>query len=169
MQSNIPSVRTRAPDGTDAPNSTEARGSRFSLVELVVVVTLVGFMASFAIPRFTRLENQARTADVVALSVRVRDAAQAAHAQYAASGAAASTANWQGKTVTLRNGYPDLSASGMRLGVASSPDFVTSSTPTSMTYSKAGAPVPDECAVTYVIPSSRQDAAAITSVKTAGC
>jgi len=44
----------------------------FSLVELVVVITLVSILAAFAIPRFTRLQNDVRSSEVVALSVNPR-------------------------------------------------------------------------------------------------
>jgi prepilin-type N-terminal cleavage/methylation domain-containing protein len=40
-----------------------------SLVELVVVITMLGVASSFAIPRFTRLENNVRASEVTALSV----------------------------------------------------------------------------------------------------
>ena len=44
-------------------------------VELVVIVTMLGIIASFAIPRFTRLNNDVRASEVVALSVNLRSAA----------------------------------------------------------------------------------------------
>src|SRR5258708_39480404 len=61
---------------------SRSRSEGFSLVELVVVITLLGILCSFAIPRFTRLENDARASEVVALSLNLRSASAAAHAQY---------------------------------------------------------------------------------------
>lgn len=40
---------------------------RFSLVDVVVIASLIGIIASFSVPRFTRLANRARAAQVIAL------------------------------------------------------------------------------------------------------
>src|ERR1700722_9615329 len=129
-------------------------GSRgVSLVELVVVITLVGILIAFAIPRFTRLENDVRSTEVVALSVKLRGAAAEAHAQYLRSGSTLAAARVQGRVVRLKNGYPDAGVEGIRVVIADVSDFIVSSTPTSVTYSKRGAPVGARCAVTYSLSS----------------
>jgi MSHA pilin protein MshA len=140
-----------------------------SLIELVVVITLVGILAAFAVPRFTRLENDVRSSEVVALSVKLRGAAAQAHAQYLSSGATLSAATLQGRTIQLRNGYPDAGAQGIRLAIADASDFVISSTPTSVTYSKRGAPVGARCAVTYRASLAASSAATLTDLNTSGC
>src|ERR1700675_3547576 len=89
-----------------------------SLVELVVVVTMLGIIASFAIPRFTHLKNDVRASEVVALSVNLRSAAAAAHAQYLESGARLSAATMKGRSVQLKNGYPEAGADGIRAAIA---------------------------------------------------
>jgi hypothetical protein len=48
---------------------------------------MLGLIASFAIPRFMHLANVVRASDVTALSVKLRNAATAAHSQYVESGA----------------------------------------------------------------------------------
>ncbi len=53
---------------------SRSRSEGFSLVELVVVITLLGLLCSLAIPRFTRLENDARASEVLALSLNLRSA-----------------------------------------------------------------------------------------------
>ena len=93
-------------------NRALARGS--SLIELVVMFSLVGMVSAFAIPRFTRLANEARASQVVALSGVLRGAAKSAHGQYIASGAMLTAATWEGKAVALKNGYPDASTRGIR-------------------------------------------------------
>jgi type II secretory pathway pseudopilin PulG len=137
-----------------------------SLVELVVVVTMLGVIGSFAIPRFTHLENEVRASEVAALSVNLRSAAAAAHSQYVESGAKLSFATLKGRAIHLKDGYPD--PGGIRVALAALSDFTVSSTPTSVTFSKTDAPVPAQCAVTYhALPVSIE--AAITDLKTSGC
>jgi type II secretory pathway pseudopilin PulG len=141
----------------------------FGQVELVVVITVLGILCSFAIPRFTRLENDVRAAEVVALSVNLRSAAAAAHAQYLESGRRLGSANLKGKTVQLKNGYPDAGPNGVRLAVPDQSDFTISFTPTSVTYSKTGAPAPAQCAVTYRASAAASSEPAITDLHTGGC
>lgn len=149
------------------------RSRGFSLIELVVVVTLVGILSAFAIPRFTRLENQVRASQVVALGATLRNAAETAHAQYLDSGASLSFATIAGKAVKLANGYPDASANGIRLAITDSSDFVTSWTLTSVTYSKTDAPSVARCAVTYhaspAATTAATTAAMTIDLKTSGC
>jgi MSHA pilin protein MshA len=140
-----------------------------SLVELVVIVTLVGILAAFAIPRFLHLENDVRASEVVALSVNLRSAAAMAHAQYVLSGSTLSAAKMEGRSVQLKNGYPDASSNGIRLAIADLSDFTASATPMSVTFSKTGAPVGALCAVTYHASPAASSAATTTDLRTSGC
>jgi MSHA pilin protein MshA len=140
-----------------------------SLVELVVIVTLVGILAAFAIPRFLHLENDVRASEVVALSVNLRSAAAMAHTQYLLSGSTLSAAKMEGRSVQLMNGYPDASSKGILLAIADLSDFTASATATSVTFSKIGAPVGALCAVTYHASSAASSAATTTDLRTSGC
>jgi type II secretory pathway pseudopilin PulG len=146
-----------------------SRSEGISLVELVVVITLLGMLCAFAIPRFTRLENDVRASEVVALSVNLRSASAAVHAQYLESGGRLSSANVKGRTMQLKNGYPDVGPNGIRLAVPDLSDFTVSSTPTSVTYSKTGAPAAAQCAVTYRASPAASSEAATTDLYTGGC
>jgi MSHA pilin protein MshA len=86
-----------------------AKGSQsgFTLIELVVVITILGILAAFAIPRFTGLEVQARTAARDALMGSVRSGAALSHAMWLAQGQPA-TVTMEGNVITLVNGYPNL-------------------------------------------------------------
>jgi MSHA pilin protein MshA len=149
---------------THVNTHSHRRGNLF--VELVVVVTILGVAGSFAIPRFTHLENDVRASEVAALSVNLRSAAAAAHSQYVESGAKLSFATLKGRAVHLKDGYPD--PSGIRVAIADLPGFTVSSTPTSVTYSKTDAPVPAQCAVTYHASPALIEAA-ISGLKISGC
>jgi MSHA pilin protein MshA len=138
-------------------------------VELVVAIAVAGIVAAFAIPRFTHINNNVRTSEVIALSASLRYAAAAAHAQYVQSGATLSSATLQGRAVELKNGYPDAGARGILLAIADSSEFTADVTPTSVTYSKSGAPTTARCAVTYTASPAASIAAAITDLNTSGC
>src|SRR5258708_4290632 len=155
------------PNTRSNPLCSRSEGN--SLVELVVVITLLGLLCSFAIPRFTGLENDVRASEVVALSVNLRSASVAAHAQYLESGAGHSSATLKGRSIRLKNGYPDVGPNGIRLVVPDLADFAVSSTPTSVTYTKTGAPAAARCAVTYHSSPAAAGEAAITDLSTGGC
>jgi len=89
----------------------------FTLIELVVVITILGILAAFALPRFTNLESQARIASMNGLAGSMRAAAALAHAQWLTEGASA------GAGITVpgvaaqidmsTEGYPNATAAGI--------------------------------------------------------
>jgi Tfp pilus assembly protein FimT len=144
------------------------RSNGVALVEVVVALSLCGIIASFAVPRLTHLENDVRATQMVALSVNLRSAAMAAHDQYVESGARVSAATWKGRSVRLDHGYPDAGVGGIQSVVEDASEFAVSADSTSVTYSKEGAPVAGECAVTYRAAPVSGDAP-LTNVTTRGC
>jgi Tfp pilus assembly protein PilE len=93
--------------------STSPRIHGFSFVDVAVAAALLGIMASFSVPHFTHLANRARAAQVVALGENLRHTAEVAHAQYLASGATLKSARLAGRSLELKNRYPDASRKGV--------------------------------------------------------
>jgi MSHA pilin protein MshA len=78
----------------------------FTLIELVVVITILGILAAFAVPRFISLEEQARIAAVEAVAGSVRSGAALAHAMWLAGGQV-SPVTMDGANVAVNaQGYP---------------------------------------------------------------
>jgi MSHA pilin protein MshA len=157
-------MRNKFPAGTRPP-----RNHAFSLIEAVVIVSLLGIVAAFAIPRFTRVANYARATEVLGLSANLRNAAQVAHRQFLASGAHLLATTIEGKTVTLQNGYPDASPNGIRNAVFDLEGFAANASADTVTFIKADAPSGERCAVTYHAAPMASSAASISNVETSGC
>lgn len=84
------------------------RQGGFTLIELVVVITILGILAAFAVPRFVSLESEARSASAQALGGSLRSAAALAHAMQLATGTAQNgTVTMEGNSIDLAFGYPD--------------------------------------------------------------
>lgn len=119
-----------------------------SRTELLVVVSVFSLFAAFAIPRFTSIENQGRVAAVASLSNSIRNASALAHAQWLASGRPA-TIEVEGRTILMRNGYPDVAADGLPGTLPDTAGFYAQIAQGAVIYKKYGAPEPDHCAVIY--------------------
>jgi MSHA pilin protein MshA len=138
--------------------SYKSRG--FTLIELVVVITILGILAAFAIPRFVALDSQARIATVNGLAGSVKSAASLARALSMATGNAAGPVAMEGASglgVTLINNYPDGTASGIANAVNSNSadfTFAAASGGNPATWSKVGAPTPTACQVQYTPPAA---------------
>lgn len=79
----------------------------FTLIELVVVITILGILAAFAVPRFAALDQRARIATRDALAGSIRSGAALAHAMWLAQGSTGNV-SMEGRNIVMLNGYPNL-------------------------------------------------------------
>jgi MSHA pilin protein MshA len=151
------------------PSTSSVRSSGFTLIEVVVLSSLVGIVAAFAVPRFTRLAHSVRVSEVTALGSNLRQAALSAHAKFLIPGPHLSAVTMGGKTVNLRNGYPDVTVNGIRNAVFDSDGFTVDEGADFVIFMRADAPSGAHCSVTYQAASEATGAATITDPEISGC
>ncbi len=146
-----------------------SKSTGFTLIELVVVITILGILAAFAVPKFIALDTQARIATINGLAGSVKSAASLARGMSMATGNA-NVVTMEGQTVNLANNYPDSTNNGIPNAVnTSTSDFTYNPGAAQGVWSKVGAPgAAGTCAVIY-IPPTVAGAAPVVNVVTTGC
>jgi len=117
----------------------------FTLIELVVVITILGILAAFAFPRFAALEVEARIATINGLAGSVRSAASLAHSMDLVGAAVV----MEGNTITMVFGYPDDATIIDTLVDTTGFAFAAGTG----TFTKNGATTPANCSVDYTEPT----------------
>lgn len=86
----------------------------FTLIELIVVITIIGILAAVALPKFAAMQADARLAKMNAAMGSVKSAAAMAHGMLIAQGNSANFTGTpatpiviEGTTVVYTNGYPN--------------------------------------------------------------
>lgn len=88
----------------------------FTLIELVVTISIIAILAAVALPRYIALQQQARIAKTQAIYGGIRSAAALAHAMVIATNTTTSGAanvSMEGQNVTIIHGYPTADAAGI--------------------------------------------------------
>ncbi len=134
----------------------------FTLIELVVVITILGILAAFAFPRFAALEVEARKATINGLAGSVRAAASLAHSLDLVGVAVV----MEGNTISMAFGYPDTSATGIETTLVDTTGFAYASA--AGLFTKTGATTPATCSVTYT-ESTALNLPPVISSATGGC
>ncbi len=141
----------------------------FTLIELVVVITILGILAAFAVPRFASLEREAREAATQALAGSIRSGASLAHALWLAEGNPSSTTvTMEGVAITMANGYPNAATIDDTLVDAAGFSVAASGTTATFTKQAPNGTAITNCTVTYTEATSASDAPDVVT-NTAGC
>lgn len=135
----------------------------FTLIELVVTISIIAILAAVALPRYIALQQQARIAKTQAIYGGIRSAAALAHAMALATSTVTSGAAnvaMEGQNVTLINGYPTADGAGIIVATQ------LNSASDSIAFSGGGANAGDtlqinisggtlgQCTVTYTAPTN---------------
>lgn len=141
----------------------------FTLIELVVVITILGILAAFAVPRFVSLEGQARLAATQALAGSVRSGAALSHAVWLAAGDPSSTnVTMEGQTINMAYGYPDAASIATTLADTAGFAVATAGGATTFTKQTSSGGTVANCLVTYTPPAAANSVPTV-AVTTTGC
>lgn len=139
------------------------RESGFTLIELVIVITILGLLAGIALPKFAALQADARLAKMNAAMGAVKAAAAMAHGSLLAKGLDANFTGTpapniviEGTTVVFVNGYPDTASVVALAGITQ--DYITSGLAAPRIAAPGanhlGATPATDCTIGYVPPST---------------
>jgi MSHA pilin protein MshA len=135
----------------------------FTVIEFVVVITILGILAAFAVPRFVGVEAESREAAVNTLAGSVRSAAMLTHAMWMAQGGGPAVA-MEGATITMTHGYPNRATIDDSLIDLAGYSYAAGTG----VFTRDDAKAPAECSVTYAPPAVEGGVISVRVI-TSGC